>query len=91
VVSKKPAPQILEDTTLDQLLIGSILIVVSVALVFLCRPRNGKKAWFVDKPFLAPLVSIVIVTGLALGVFMIAAQFSTIDDGAIGQAKVRKL
>ena len=76
---------------MDQLLIGIVLIAASIGLVLWCRPRNGKKAWFVGKPMLAPLVAIVIVTGLALGVFMIAAQFSTIDDGAIGQAKVRKL
>ncbi len=76
---------------MDQLLIGVVLIAASIGLVIWCRPRNGKKAWFIGKPMLAPLVAIVIVTGLALGVFMIAAQFSTIDDGAIGQAKVRKL
>ena len=76
---------------MDQLLIGVVLIAASIGLVIWCRPRNGKKAWFIGKPMLAPLVAIVIVTGLALGVFMIAAQFSNIDDGAIGQAKVRKL
>lgn len=76
---------------MDQFVIGIVLIAASVGLVLWCRPRNGKKAWFVGKPMLAPVVAIVIVTGLAMGVFMIAAQFSTIDDGAIGQAKVRKL
>lgn len=75
---------------MDQLFIGLVLIAFSIGLVLLCRPRNGKKAWFVGKPFLAPLVSIVIVASLACGVFMVAAQFSTIDNGTIG-GQARKL
>lgn len=76
---------------MDQLPIGIVLIAASIGLVLWCRPRNGKKAWFVGKPMLAPLVAIVIVASLAYGVFMIAAHFSNINEGTIGTSTVRKL
>jgi hypothetical protein len=76
--------------TLQNLIIGIVLIVASIGAVLASRPKGGKTAWFVGKPFLAPLVSIAIVASLALGVFMIAGYYTTIDDATIGGA-VRKL
>ncbi|MBI1202986.1 MAG: hypothetical protein GC182_10780 [Rhodopseudomonas sp.] len=75
---------------MQDLIIGLVLIAASIIVVQLSRPKNGKTAWFVGKPFLAPLVSIAIVASLALGFFMIAAHFTTIDDATIA-GTVRKL
>jgi ABC-type Na+ efflux pump permease subunit len=75
---------------LQNLLIGLSLIVVSIGAVIVCRPKNGKTVWFVGIPFLAPLVSITIVAGLALGIFLIATHYTAIDNATIGGA-VRKL
>lgn len=75
---------------MQDLIIGLVLIAVGVVTVLISRPKNGKTAWFVGKPFLAPLVSIAIVASLALGFFMIAAHFTTIDDATIAGA-ARKL
>jgi uncharacterized membrane protein len=74
---------------MQSLVVGIILIAVSIGAVIVCRPKGGKPVWFVGKPFLAPLVSIAIVTGLALGTFEIAAHFTAIDDATIG-GKIRK-
>jgi hypothetical protein len=74
---------------LENLFIGIVLFVASIAVVLACRPRRGKTVWFVGKPLLAPLVSIVVVAGLAYGVFMVAAHFSDINEGTIGGKKRR--
>jgi hypothetical protein len=61
-------------------------MLVSAGSVFASIPRNGKTAWFVGKPFLAPFVSILVVTGLTIGVLLIAAYFTTIDDATLAGA-----
>lgn len=75
---------------MQDLIIGFVLIAASIITVLVSRPKNGKTVWFVGKPFLAPLVSIAIVASLALGCFMIAAHFTTIDSATIAGA-ARKL
>jgi cell division protein FtsX len=65
---------------------GIALLVVSVGSVFASIPRHGKTAWFVGKPFLAPFMSILVVAGLTIGLLLIAAYFTTIDDVTLAGA-----
>ena len=65
---------------LAELTLGIVLMVVSIAAFVACLPRNGKTKRFVQLPFIAPAVSIVIIGGLAIGLIEIAAYFTTIDD-----------
>ena len=73
---------------MSELFIGATLLVVSVVSLIACRPRKEKKAWFVGVPFLEPGASILMITAFALGVILIAAYFTTIDDATLsGVAK----
>lgn len=63
----------------EQLVTGIALVLASIGAVYLCRPRNGKAVWFARTPFLAPMVSIVIIGGLAMGLILLAAYFTNID------------
>jgi hypothetical protein len=74
----------LSDTS--ELLFGITLVFITVGSMAICLPRNGKTAWFVHKPFLAPAVSVLIITGLALGLILLAAYFTTIDDATLSGA-----
>ncbi len=68
---------------LSELLIGITALFISFGLVIVCLPRKGKTVWFVRTPFVAPAVSILIISGLALGLILIAAYFTTIDDATL--------
>jgi hypothetical protein len=71
-----------------ELLIGIMLLIVSIASLVGCRPRKGKKARFVGLPFLEPGASILMITAFAMGLILIAAYFTAIDDAALsGLAK----
>jgi hypothetical protein len=73
---------------LSELLIGATLLVVSIASLLVFVPRKGKKAWFVGVPFLEPGVSILMITAFAIGLILIAAYFTAIDDATLsGVAK----
>jgi hypothetical protein len=73
---------------LSELLIGSTLLVISIGALIACLPRKGKKAWFVGIPFLEPGASILMITAFAIGLILIAAYFTTIDDATLtGVAK----
>jgi hypothetical protein len=70
-------------TDLSELLTGIILTFISIGSLIVCYPRRGKKAWFVGKPFLDPGMSILVVTGFVLGLLLIVAYFTTIDDATL--------
>jgi len=73
---------------LSELLIGTTLLVVSIASLLVCIPRKGNKAWFVGVPFLEPGASILMITAFATGLILIAAYFTAIDDATLsGVAK----
>jgi hypothetical protein len=72
----------------SQLLVGLTLIAVTIGALFACLPRNGKTVWFVGKPFLAPAVTITMICTLAIGVLLIVAYFTAIDEATLsGMAK----
>ena len=72
---------------MQNLLPGIVLLVVTIALAVASYPRHGKTAAFVRMPFLGPLVSIAIVTGLSISLLLIAAYFSNFDDITLVSAK----
>jgi hypothetical protein len=63
-----------------ELEIGVALLVISIGIFIVCYPRKGKTAWFVGTPFIGPAMSILIVGGLAMGLILVTASFTTIDD-----------
>jgi hypothetical protein len=65
---------------LSQLLTGLTLLVASAVAVFILRPRRGKAVWVARQPLLAPAVSVLIIGGLAIGLILIAAYFTNIDQ-----------
>jgi hypothetical protein len=65
---------------MSQLLTGLSLLVASAVAVFILRPRRGEAVWVARQPLLAPAVSVLIIGGLAIGLIMIAAYFTTIDQ-----------
>ena len=62
------------------LLIGMALLGISTGWLMYSRPRNGKKAWFVNMPFFDSGVPILILSIFVVGVVLILAYFTTIDD-----------
>ncbi len=73
---------------LSQLLIGLTLIIITIGALFACMPRGGKTVWFVGKPFLAPAATILMICTLAIGLLLIVAYFTTIDEATLsGMAK----
>jgi hypothetical protein len=71
-------------TEFQQLLIGGVLVIAGLGVLLVSLPRHGKKAWFVKVPFLEPTMSILIISGFAVGLILIIAHFTTIDDATIG-------
>jgi hypothetical protein len=71
-------------TDFEQLTIGSAMVIAGLAVLFVSLPRHGKKAWFVKVPFVEPTMSILIISSFAIGLILIAAYFTTIDDATIG-------
>jgi len=68
----------------QQLLVGGALVIAGLVVLLVSIPRHGKKAWFVKVPFLEPTMSILIISSFAIGLILIAAYFTTIDDATIG-------
>ena len=73
---------------LSQLLIGLVLAFIGIGSVAACVPRKGNLAWFVGKPFLEPGVPVAMIATSAIGLILIAAYFTTIDNASLaGVAK----
>jgi hypothetical protein len=73
---------------LSELLVGTSLLILSIGALIASLPRHGKKAWFVGTPFVEPGASILMITAFAVGLILIAAYFTTIDDATLsGVAK----
>lgn len=68
---------------MEQLLIGSALMIIGVVSLLVCLPRNGKKAWFVGKPFVESGVPILMIATFAIGAILITAYFTTIDNATL--------
>lgn len=68
---------------MEQLLIGSALMIIGVVSLLACLPRHGKKAWFVGKPLVESGVPILMIAIFAMGVILIAAYFTTIDNATM--------
>lgn len=68
---------------MEQLLIGSALMIIGVVSLLVCLPRNGKKAWFVGKPFVESGVPILMIATFAIGVILITAYFTMIDNATL--------
>lgn len=68
---------------LSQLTIGIALVLISLGTLVVCLPRKGKTARFVKTPFLAPAISVVMICELALGLILLAAYFTTIDNATL--------
>ena len=68
---------------MEQLLIGSALMIIGVVSLLVCLPRNGKKAWFVGKPLVESGVPILMIATFAIGVILITAYFTTIDNATL--------
>jgi hypothetical protein len=63
-----------------ELVTGVVLLCISFGALMLIRPQMGKTIWWVKKPFVGPLLSILIVAGIGLGVVFLLNYFTTIDD-----------
>jgi hypothetical protein len=72
---------------MNELIFGVVLLALTCGLAFACFPRHGKVVAFVRKPFVGPLVSVLIVTGLTISVLLIVAYFSNFDDITLVGAK----
>ena len=72
---------------MSELFVGIVLLALTAGLAFACYPRHGKVVAFVRKPFVGPLVSVLIVTGLTISFILIAAYFSNFDDMTLAGAK----
>ena len=73
-------------TDLSQLFYGSVLMLLGVGLLIASLPRKGKKAWFVGKPFLESGMPILMIATFSLGLILIVAYFTTIDDATLAGA-----
>jgi hypothetical protein len=65
---------------MSELIAGIVLLMITVALVFACYPKQGKVVALIRKPFVGPFISILIVTGLTISILLIIAYFSNFDD-----------
>ncbi len=72
---------------MSELLIGIVLLAITIGLGFACYPKHGKVVALVRKPFVGPLLSVLIVTGLTISVILIVAYFSNFDDVTLTGAK----
>ena len=57
-----------------------IVLIVSIGAMVALRPRKGVPIWWVRLPFVGPLLTILIVTGIAVGGILLASYFTSIDD-----------
>jgi hypothetical protein len=64
----------------SELLLGITLLVVSIGSFIALLPRNGKTVRVVQRPFIAPVLTVLVITGLAIGCIEIIAYFTTVDD-----------
>ena len=58
-------------------------MIIGVVSLLACLPRHGKKAWFVGKPFVESGVPILMIAMFAMGVILITAYFTTIDNATL--------
>jgi hypothetical protein len=71
---------------LSELLLGITLTVFGIGSLIAFLPRQGKTAWFARKPILAPGVPILMITAFAVGLILIAAYFTSIDEATLAGA-----
>jgi hypothetical protein len=50
---------------------GVVVLAASVALLWYCKPRNGRQPRIMTRPNLSFLMPIVVLIGLAIGVVLI--------------------
>lgn len=62
------------------LLVGITLAIIAIGWLIVCIPRDGKKAWFIGKPFLEPAVPILLIGMFAVGLILIIDHLTTIDE-----------
>lgn len=74
---------------MSQLLIGIALIFAGVGSLLVCLPRKGKKAWFVGMPFLESGVPILMIAMFSIGLILVVAYFTSIDDATLAGAVKR--
>ena len=72
-----------------ELLIAITLLIIGLGLLIACHPRRGKTAWFVGKPILESGVSVLLVATVAIGLMMLVAYFTTLDDATLAGAAKR--
>ena len=65
---------------MSELLIGVALVAMGIGSLIACMPRRGKTAWFIGKPLLESGVPIAMIAMFAIGLILVAAYFTTIDD-----------
>jgi hypothetical protein len=63
-----------------ELVTSVIVLIVSFSAMVALRPKKGVPIWWVRLPFVGPLVTILIVTGIAVGGVLLASYFTAIDD-----------
>lgn len=65
-----------------------MLTLIGTGSLIAVLPRNGKTAWFAKVPFLSSGVPLLMIGTFAIGLILIAAYFTTIDDATLsGLAK----
>jgi hypothetical protein len=60
-----------------------VLVIFGIGALIACRPRNGKTVWFAENAFLSSAVAVLIVSGFAIGLILLASHFTTIDDATL--------
>ena len=63
-----------------KLLIGLALLLSSVGALMVLRPRGGKTISWTTKPFVGPLLGVLITVAFGVGIILVAAYFTTIDN-----------
>lgn len=68
---------------MSELLIGAGLMILSFVWLLVSLPRHGRKAWFVGRPLVDSGIPILMITVFAIGVTLLTAYFTTIDDATL--------
>lgn len=72
----------------SQLVLGVLLTLAGVGSLIAVLPRKGRTVWFARMPFLASGVPLLMIGTFAIGLILIAAYFTTIDNATLsGLAK----
>lgn len=60
---------------------GVVMLAASIALLWYCKPRDGRQPRIMTRPNLGFLMPIVVLIGLAMGVVLIVSGIGVLSEG----------